>query len=351
MDPVSHSSSASRMIRSQPASERAQVRDRDADRPFDVDADARHPGQARRIGERAELRDDVARRGLHRSAGTSQASTCRSRPSDPRRRATARYARSVARGKCSPTRASGLSTGELAEEERHRGAGRGDAAVAGDHVPRIVASTRVDRREPRVGPQGSGWSEAEPAPAIPRGRSSTPTIGRIRTRRRRTRSARSIPRCYDRHRSWERRTIGRLGTSRHALGRGRTRPVDRRPRRRGRPRADALRAGGDPLAPRDRRARPVPAERRPVGGRRGSPSRSSPARIGDRGPHAAAGRGSSRFRRRLVVRSIWVGSPTGTRLLVFLGIGLAFTLLFLLAGPGVAGVRAGSDALPRRPGT
>ena len=39
----------------------------------------------------------------------------------------------------------------------------------------------------------------------------------------------------------------------------------------------------------------------------------------------------------LVVRSIWVGSPTGTRLLVFLGIGLAFTLLFLLAGRALAG--------------
>ena len=37
----------------------------------------------------------------------------------------------------------------------------------------------------------------------------------------------------------------------------------------------------------------------------------------------------------LVVRSIWVGSPSGTRLLVFVGIGLVFTLLFLLAGRGV----------------
>ena len=37
----------------------------------------------------------------------------------------------------------------------------------------------------------------------------------------------------------------------------------------------------------------------------------------------------------LVVRSIWVGSPSGTRLLVFVGIGLLFTLLFLLAGRGV----------------
>ena len=37
----------------------------------------------------------------------------------------------------------------------------------------------------------------------------------------------------------------------------------------------------------------------------------------------------------LVARSIWVGSPTGSRLSVFLGVGLAFTLLFLLAGRGM----------------
>jgi hypothetical protein len=40
----------------------------------------------------------------------------------------------------------------------------------------------------------------------------------------------------------------------------------------------------------------------------------------------------------LVLRSLWVGSPTGVRLLTFLGIGLAFTLLFLLAGRAVVGV-------------
>jgi hypothetical protein len=39
----------------------------------------------------------------------------------------------------------------------------------------------------------------------------------------------------------------------------------------------------------------------------------------------------------LVVRSLWVGSPSGVRLLTFLGIGLAFTLLFLLAGRAAAG--------------
>jgi hypothetical protein len=40
----------------------------------------------------------------------------------------------------------------------------------------------------------------------------------------------------------------------------------------------------------------------------------------------------------LVLRSIWVGSPAGGRLLMFLGIGLAFTLLLLLAGRAAVGV-------------
>jgi Protein of unknown function (DUF3054) len=57
----------------------------------------------------------------------------------------------------------------------------------------------------------------------------------------------------------------------------------------------------------------------------------------------------------LIVRSMWVGSPTGSRLLVFVGIGLAFTLLFLLAGRAVAGRidrrRRQADALPSAPGT
>ncbi len=37
----------------------------------------------------------------------------------------------------------------------------------------------------------------------------------------------------------------------------------------------------------------------------------------------------------LVIRSLWVGSPSGVRLLTFLGVGLAFTLLFLLAGRAI----------------
>ena len=57
----------------------------------------------------------------------------------------------------------------------------------------------------------------------------------------------------------------------------------------------------------------------------------------------------------LVVRSIWVGSPSGTRLLVFVGIGLLFTMLFLLAGRGVVALldrrRRPADALPTAPGT
>lgn len=56
----------------------------------------------------------------------------------------------------------------------------------------------------------------------------------------------------------------------------------------------------------------------------------------------------------LVVRSIWVGSPSGTRLLSFVGIGLLFTLLFLLAGRGIVALmdrRRPTDALPSAPGT
>jgi Protein of unknown function (DUF3054) len=34
----------------------------------------------------------------------------------------------------------------------------------------------------------------------------------------------------------------------------------------------------------------------------------------------------------LLVRTAWVGSPHGTQILVFLGVGLAFTLAFLVAG-------------------
>jgi hypothetical protein len=52
----------------------------------------------------------------------------------------------------------------------------------------------------------------------------------------------------------------------------------------------------------------------------------------------------------LVARSLWVGSPTGGRLLVFLGIGLVFTALFL--GVGRALVRlAGRRVLPVEPRT
>jgi hypothetical protein len=38
----------------------------------------------------------------------------------------------------------------------------------------------------------------------------------------------------------------------------------------------------------------------------------------------------------LVVRSVWVGSPTGWGFLTFLGVGLAFTLLFLMMGRAAA---------------
>jgi hypothetical protein len=43
----------------------------------------------------------------------------------------------------------------------------------------------------------------------------------------------------------------------------------------------------------------------------------------------------------LVVRTLWVGSPQGARFVVFLGVGLAFTLIFLLAGRAVLSVAVG----------
>jgi hypothetical protein len=43
----------------------------------------------------------------------------------------------------------------------------------------------------------------------------------------------------------------------------------------------------------------------------------------------------------LVIRSLWVGSPTGGEFLVFLGVGMGFTLLFLLIGRGSVAVVAG----------
>jgi hypothetical protein len=42
----------------------------------------------------------------------------------------------------------------------------------------------------------------------------------------------------------------------------------------------------------------------------------------------------------LVARSAWVGSPTGGEFLVFLAVGMAFTLLFLLMGRGLVAVVA-----------
>lgn len=40
----------------------------------------------------------------------------------------------------------------------------------------------------------------------------------------------------------------------------------------------------------------------------------------------------------LLVRTAWVGSPTGGRIAVFLGVGMAFTALFLLIGRGLSSV-------------
>ena len=51
----------------------------------------------------------------------------------------------------------------------------------------------------------------------------------------------------------------------------------------------------------------------------------------------------------LVVRSLWVGSPTGVgRFLAFLAVGLAFTLLFLLLGRGLVALVTGRGYPQRR---
>jgi Protein of unknown function (DUF3054) len=50
----------------------------------------------------------------------------------------------------------------------------------------------------------------------------------------------------------------------------------------------------------------------------------------------------------LVVRSLWVGSPQGGRIVVFLAVGLVFTALFLLAARGVVAVVTGHGYPQRR---
>jgi Protein of unknown function (DUF3054) len=50
----------------------------------------------------------------------------------------------------------------------------------------------------------------------------------------------------------------------------------------------------------------------------------------------------------LLLRTVWVGSPSGGELAVFLGIGLGFTLLFVLAGRLATGglARRGAHSTP-----
>ena len=47
----------------------------------------------------------------------------------------------------------------------------------------------------------------------------------------------------------------------------------------------------------------------------------------------------------LMARTLWVGSPQGARIIVFLGIGLAFTMAFLLVGRALIVARRGSRCL------
>ena len=51
----------------------------------------------------------------------------------------------------------------------------------------------------------------------------------------------------------------------------------------------------------------------------------------------------------LLVRTWWVGSPQGTRVAVFLGVGMAFTLLFLLIGRCLVAVLTRTRPVWRRP--
>lgn len=51
----------------------------------------------------------------------------------------------------------------------------------------------------------------------------------------------------------------------------------------------------------------------------------------------------------LLVRTWWVGSPQGSRIAVFLGVGLAFTLLFLLIGRGIVAALTRTRPAWRRP--
>jgi Protein of unknown function (DUF3054) len=50
----------------------------------------------------------------------------------------------------------------------------------------------------------------------------------------------------------------------------------------------------------------------------------------------------------LIVRTLWVGSPQGGRIFVFLAVGLAFTLLFLLLGRAVVVLVSGRGYPQRR---
>ncbi len=50
----------------------------------------------------------------------------------------------------------------------------------------------------------------------------------------------------------------------------------------------------------------------------------------------------------LLVRTWWVGSPQGNRIVVFLVVGLVFTLLFLVIGRGVVWALTGSRPVWRR---
>lgn len=50
----------------------------------------------------------------------------------------------------------------------------------------------------------------------------------------------------------------------------------------------------------------------------------------------------------LVVRTVWVGNPTGLEFLTFLAVGMSFTALFLVVGRGLVAVATGKGYPQRR---
>ena len=248
-------------------------------------------------------------------------------------------------GNASATRASGPPAGELRRRKRHRGSGGCDAcrrARSRCHEPlrRIV----VHLARAACALFAPDRSEAE----APR-RSQAATIDADQRQKPQSSSkstiTRSMPRCYDRIASgspgnrdqmqlWEHRTV-RTDEARH---RSAIRSSSRMPW------LWSLRACGASVRI-TRSARWICSCGTPSRWRwRGSRSRPSAATYRRPGIRTLLWTWIVAVPVGLIVRTIWVGSPSGLRLLAFLGIGLAFTLLFLLVGRAVGRRRRPPDA-------